>query len=134
MVVTNLDDSISKLKRGIRSKGSALILVLVFAIIINMIVIFSIESSWLQQQIARNYQLLIENFIDAEASLVKQEQCVMQGSIESKDDAQVAQFIPDTLRFAEMQGIHFYPTTISQEGKVGAKTQLQSTVAKRRIF
>tara|TARA_R110002110_G_scaffold383245_2_gene594616 strand:+ start:60860 stop:61234 length:375 start_codon:yes stop_codon:yes gene_type:complete len=113
-------------------RGSVLIVVLVFALLISMIVTFSLESCVLQTKIARIYQYEVINFIDTEQNLHKTEIDMMDkgGSLQAPSHPKV-QFIADTLIFGERQGLRFHELDVNQSGAEETNTHLQSVISLR---
>lgn len=113
-------------------QGSVLLIVLVFSCIAAMLVLTLLENDILQIKSTHTFQQERLNFIKTEQVLrQKQNRLLTQNLMLDPNPVEPAAFVPDTLDFAEREGVYYYETDIDMSFQNEAKTHLQSMVARR---
>lgn len=103
-----------------KQRGTILIFALFFVVILSFLILRILESSSLENKIAKNYQDEIANFYALESKLIQYEQKVLNG-----ENTKFATLINDKA----VCGVTFYSITVTE--KTGdASGQMTSTVAK----
>lgn len=119
-----------------RTRGSVLIIVLIFSLLIGMLVTLSMEFGLLQTKTTRSYHFEMMELMNTDQVLREQEQRLMQEVLEDGRTAAYAdsklQFVPDTLMFGERQGLTYYSVDVRGRGDEGTQVHLQSVVALRQ--
>lgn len=124
--------AIQRLPKPSAQQGSVLLIVLVFSCVAVMLVLTLLENDILQIKSTHTFQQERLNFIKTERVLQqKQNHLLTQISILDPNPVEPDAFVPDTLDFAEREGVYYYETEIDMSFQNEAKTHLQSMVARR---
>lgn len=112
--------------------GSVLLIVLIFSCVVAMLVLTLLENDILQIKTTHTFQQERLNFIKTEQVLRQQQNHLLtQHPISELYPVEPAAFVPDTLDFAEREGVYYFETDIDMSFQNEAKTHLRSMVARR---
>ncbi|MBS0288320.1 MAG: hypothetical protein JSR17_13570 [Proteobacteria bacterium] len=123
-----------QLKHKLKIKGSVLIVVLIFCLLLGSIAKTMMDTSLLQFKMVQNFQESMRLINNIEEKL-RQTESKLENSVDlSLPSVTFIQFVPDTLALHESQGVNFYRLFAQQKGQTGEAIQLTTTFCTRRVI
>ncbi len=88
--------------------GHALVVVLIFSVLVAMLALVALESSWLQAKMSLNFEEHLHRQRRAESQLRSIEAQLEENFAILPHGVKHRQFVPDTLHFEEQSGVNYF--------------------------